>query len=124
MNGFEIEKTKEQKCSSKLVQDSTIIHKIFETYSSFHEKQCTPGKVNFYFSRIFLTLLTSNNRASFHFWAKQNLVKHKKVSEYCSSGLVNVFSVLASTEGLALTFNCFLAFFGVSAVCKLCIFHT
>ena len=58
MNGFEIEKTKEQKCSSKLVQDATIIHKIFETYSSFHEKQCTPGKVNFYFSRIFLTLLT------------------------------------------------------------------
>ena len=38
-------------------------------------------------------------------------------------GLVKVFSILASTESLVLTLF-FLAFFGVSMICELCIFHS
>ena len=32
------------------------------------------------------TMFLSNNRASFHLWWKENLLKHQKVSEYCESG--------------------------------------
>ena len=41
----------------------TIIHKVLETNSSFHVKECTTGKVQFLFFRKFLLLLTK-----FSFW--------------------------------------------------------
>ena len=42
---------------------STIIHKIFETKSSFHMKQCTTEKVQFLFFKSFLLVSTK-----FSFW--------------------------------------------------------
>ena len=42
--------------SKKLLQN-TINHKIFQTNSSFHVKQCTTGKVQFLFFRRFLLVL-------------------------------------------------------------------
>ena len=42
---------------------ATTIHKIFETNSSFHVKQCTTGKVQFLFFSSFLLVLTK-----FSFW--------------------------------------------------------
>ena len=38
--------------------------------------------------------------------------------------LVKRFNILASTESLVLTLNYFLALFGASMVCNLCIFQT
>ena len=42
----------------RLNTTSTIIHKIFETNSSFHLKYSTTGKVQFLFFRRFLLVLT------------------------------------------------------------------
>ena len=41
----------------------TIIHKIFESNSSFHVEKRTTGKVEFLFSKSFLQVLTK-----FSFW--------------------------------------------------------
>ena len=54
---------------------ATIIHKIFETNSSFLVKQCTTGKVKYVFQDFFLVVLTK-----FEFWEEdwtlgQNSVK-------------------------------------------------
>ena len=38
--------------------EATIIHKLFETNSSFHMKSHTTGKVQFLFFRRFLLILT------------------------------------------------------------------
>ena len=51
--------------------EATIIHKIFETNSSFHVKQRTPGKVQFLFFRRFLLVLTK-----FSFWGR---TKHRQL---------------------------------------------
>ena len=40
------------------VFEPTTIHKISETNSSFHMKQCTTGKVHFLFFSSFLLVLT------------------------------------------------------------------
>ena len=42
---------------------STTVHKIFETNSSFHVKQCTTGKLQFVFFSSFLLVFTN-----FSFW--------------------------------------------------------
>ena len=36
-------------------------------------------------------MFISNNRASFHFWGKENLVKHQKVSKYYENDCRNEF---------------------------------
>ena len=36
------------------------------------------------FASLYIMLI-SNNRASFHLWLKENLVKHQKVSKYCEN---------------------------------------
>ena len=52
-----------ERVRSKKVFEETTIHKIFETYSSFHVKQGPMGEVRFlFFSSFFLVLV------EFSFW--------------------------------------------------------
>ena len=43
------------------------------------------------------TMFISNNRASFHLWSKENLVKHQRVSKYyendCRLGLAEIWDL-------------------------------
>ena len=41
--------------------------------------------------QLVYTMFISNNRASFHLWCKENLVKHQKVSKYYKNGCSNVY---------------------------------
>ena len=39
-------------------------------------------------------MLISKNRASFHLWRKENLLKHHKVSKYYKSGCLEKFILI------------------------------
>ena len=39
-------------------------------------------------------MLISNNRASFHLWQKENLLKHQRVSKYYESDCLQNFLLL------------------------------
>ena len=41
--------------------------------------------------QLIYTMFISNNRASFHLWRKENLVKQKKVSKYYENDCVENF---------------------------------
>ena len=48
------------------------------------------------------TMFISNNRPSFDFWGKENLVKHQKVSKYCEADCLQIyffhFTLLLTTK--------------------------
>ena len=52
---------------------STAIHKILETKSSFNVKQCTAGKVQFFFGS-FLLILTK-----FSFWGEDSVLGYDSI---------------------------------------------
>ena len=44
-------------------------------------------------TQLLYTMFIGNDRASFHFWAQEHLLKHQRVSKYCHNDcLKNVLS--------------------------------
>ena len=41
--------------------------------------------------QLLYTRFINNNHASFHFWLKENLIKHRKVSKYYENGCLQNF---------------------------------
>ena len=72
-----------------VLAEPTIVHKIFQTNSSFHAKIFWQ-----LVKQLAYTMFISNNRAPFHLWWKENLVKQKKVSKYYENDCLQIFLLL------------------------------